>query len=169
MSHPTPTPVQAPVPEAATAVPPPEPVSFWQALLFWLKLGFISFGGPAGQIALMHTELVERRRWISERRFLHALNYCMLLPGPEAQQLATYIGWLTHRTWGGIAAGVLFVLPSLFLLIGLSWVYMAFGDMPLVAGLFYGIKPAVTAIVVQAAYRIGSRALKTPCLWGIAA
>jgi len=144
-------------------------VSFWQAFLFWLKLGFISFGGPAGQIAIMHQELVERRRWISERRFLHALNYCMVLPGPEAQQLATYIGWLMHRTWGGIVAGGLFVLPSLFILIGLSWVYIAFGDMPLVAGLFYGIKPAVTAIVFQAAYRIGSRALKNNVLWAMAA
>lgn len=144
-------------------------VSFWQAFAFWLKLGCISFGGPAGQISIMHQELVENRRWISERRFLHALNYCMLLPGPEAQQLATYIGWLMHRTWGGIVAGALFVLPSLLLLIGLSWVYIAFGDMPLVAGLFYGIKPAVTAIVVQAAHRIGARALKNAWLWGIAA
>jgi len=147
----------------------PADVSFWQAFLFWLKLGFISFGGPAGQIAIMHQELVERRRWISERRFLHALNYCMVLPGPEAQQLATYIGWLMHRTWGGIIAGGLFVLPSLFILIGLSWVYIAFGDVPLVSGLFYGIKPAVTAIVFQAAHRIGSRALKNSVLWGIAA
>jgi len=100
----------------------PAPISFRQALAFWLKLGFISFGGPAGQIALMHTELVERRRWISERRFLHALNYCMLLPGPEAQQLAIYIGWLMHRSLGGIVAGALFVLPSPAILIGLSWV-----------------------------------------------
>ncbi|TAH48145.1 MAG: chromate efflux transporter [Betaproteobacteria bacterium] len=145
------------------------PIGFWQAFAFWLKLGFISFGGPAGQIAIMHQELVENRRWISERRFLHALNYCMVLPGPEAQQLATYIGWLMHRTWGGIVAGALFVLPSLFILIGLSWVYIAFGDVPLVAGLFYGIKPAVTAIVLQAAHRIGSRALKNNWLWGIAA
>ncbi|PTX10614.1 chromate transporter [Achromobacter mucicolens] len=147
----------------------PQPVSFRQAFWFWLKLGFISFGGPAGQIAIMHTELVERRRWISERRFLHALNYCMLLPGPEAQQLATYIGWLLHRTWGGIVAGGLFVLPSLFILIGLSWVYVAWGDVPVIAGLFYGIKPAVTAIVLHAAHRIGSRALKNPVLWSIAA
>jgi chromate transporter len=147
----------------------PEAISLRQAFLFWLKLGFISFGGPAGQISIMHQELVERRRWISERRFLHALNYCMLLPGPEAQQLATYIGWLMHRTWGGLIAGALFVLPSLFILIGLSWVYIAFGEVPAVAGLFYGIKPAVTAIVVQAAHRIGSRALKNNWLWGIAA
>ena len=147
----------------------PAEAGFWQAFRFWLKLGFISFGGPAGQIAIMHEELVERRRWISERRFLHALNYCMVLPGPEAQQLATYIGWLMHRTRGGIVAGALFVLPSLFILIALSWVYIAFGDLPLVAGLFYGIKPAVTAIVVQAAHRIGSRALKNNLLWAIAA
>jgi chromate transporter len=147
----------------------PAPVSFTEAFWFWLKLGFISFGGPAGQIAIMHQELVERRRWISENRFLHALNYCMVLPGPEAQQLATYIGWLMHKTWGGIVAGGLFVLPSLFILIALSWIYMALGNMPAVAGILYGIKPAVTAIVVFAAYRIGSRALKNSALWGIAA
>lgn len=144
-------------------------VPFWQAFLFWLKLGFISFGGPAGQIAVMHQELVENKRWISEKRFLHALNYCMLLPGPEAQQLATYIGWLIHRTTGGLVAGVLFVLPSLFILIALSWIYVQFGDVPIIAGLFYGIKPAVTAIVFHATYRIGSRSLKHPFLWGIAA
>jgi chromate transporter len=148
---------------------PPRPVGFAEALRYWLRLGCISFGGPAGQIALMHEELVVRRRWISERRFLHALNYCMVLPGPEAQQLATYIGWLMHRTRGGIVAGGLFVLPSLFLLIGLSWIYMAFGSVPLVAGVFHGIKPAVTAIVVAAAWRIGSRALKNGWLWAIAA
>src|SRR3954471_19934284 len=147
----------------------PVSVSFAEAFRFWLKLGFISFGGPAGQISIMHQELVERRRWISEKRFLHALNYCMLLPGPEAQQLATYIGWLMHRSWGGIVAGVLFVLPSLFILIALSWIYIAFGDLPLVAGLFYGIKPAVTAIVLQAAHRIGGRTLKNSVLWAIAA
>jgi chromate transporter len=147
----------------------PRPVSFGEAFRFWLKLGFISFGGPAGQIAIMHEELVERRRWISERRFLHALNYCMVLPGPEAQQLATYIGWLMHRTWGGIVAGGLFVLPSLFILIALSWVYMAYGNVPAIAGILYGIKPAVTAIVVFAAYRIGSRALQNGVLWAIAA
>jgi chromate transporter len=147
----------------------PESITRGEAFSFWLKLGFISFGGPAGQIAIMHEELVERRRWISENRFLHALNYCMLLPGPEAQQLATYIGWLMHRTWGGIVAGGLFVLPSLFILVALSWVYMAFGHVPAIAGLFYGIKPAVTALVVHAAYRVGSRALKNGWLWGIAA
>ena len=140
-----------------------------EAFRFWLKLGFVSFGGPAGQISIMHQELVERRRWISEQRFLHALNYCMLLPGPEAQQLATYIGWLMHRSWGGIVAGTLFVLPSLVLLVGLSWLYMAFGHLPLVVGLFYGIKPAVTAIVLQAAHRIGSRALTNRLLLLLAA
>ena len=155
-------------PTAAIADAAPAPVTFGQAFAYWLRLGFISFGGPAGQIAIMHEDLVERRRWISENRFLHALNYCMVLPGPEAQQLATYIGWLMHRTWGGIVAGGLFVLPSLFILIGLSWVYMVFGHVPAVAGVFYGIKPAVTAIVVSAAYRIGVRALKNRWLWGIA-
>mgnify|MGYP006199574489 FL=1 len=148
---------------------PPQPVTLMQAFWFWLKLGFISFGGPAGQIAIMHEELVERRRWVSEKRFLHALNYCMLLPGPEAQQLATYLGWLMHRTWGGIVAGALFVLPSLFILIALSWVYIAYGDVPVVAGIFYGIKPAVAAIVLHAAHRIGSRALKNNWMWAIAA
>ena len=147
----------------------PAAVGFGEALRFWLKLGFISFGGPAGQIAIMHAELVERRRWISEQRFLHALNYCMLLPGPEAQQLATYIGWLMHRTWGGIVAGALFVLPSLFILIALSWIYLRFGDVPLVAGIFFGLKPAVTALVLHAAHRIGMRALKNRWMWVIAA
>ncbi len=151
-----------------TASPAPLPVSFWLALRFWLKLGFFSFGGPAGQIALMHQELVERRRWISDARFLHALNYCMVLPGPEAQQLATYIGWLLHKTRGGIAAGVLFVLPSLGILIGLSWLYIAYGQVSWVAAIFYGIKPAVVAIVLQAAHRIGGRALKNRYLWAIA-
>jgi chromate transporter len=117
----------------------------------------------------MHRELVERKRWISENRFLHALNYCMVLPGPEAQQLATYLGWLMHRSWGGIVAGALFVLPSLAVLIALSWIYMAFGKLPVVAGALYGVKPAVTAIVLHAAWRIGSRALKSPPLWAIAA
>ncbi|WP_114973754.1 chromate efflux transporter [Rhodoferax ferrireducens] len=146
----------------------PQRLSFGEAFYYWLKLGFISFGGPAGQIAIMHEDLVERKRWISENRFLHALNYCMLLPGPEAQQLAIYIGWLMHRTWGGIVAGVLFVLPSLFILIGLSWVYMAYGSVPAIAGVFYGIKPAVTALVAHAAYRVGSRSLKNGWLGGIA-
>lgn len=140
-----------------------------EAFRYWLRLGCISFGGPAGQIALMHRELVDEKRWISEKRFLHALNYCMLLPGPEAQQLATYIGWLMHRTWGGIIAGGLFVLPSLVVLIVLSWLYMVFGEVPLIAGILYGIKPAVVAIVLHAAWRIGSRTLKHPALWAISA
>ncbi|HSW84094.1 MAG TPA: chromate efflux transporter, partial [Usitatibacter sp.] len=146
----------------------PTAPSFREALRFWLKLGFISFGGPAGQIAIMHRELVERRRWISERRFLHALNYCMLLPGPEAQQLATYIGWLLHGTKGGIVAGGLFVLPSLVLLIALSWIYVRFGSVPAIAAILYGVKPAVVAIVLAAAWRIGSRALHNAALWAVA-
>ena len=132
-----------------------QPVDFGTFFRYWLRLGFISFGGPAGQIALMHRVLVDERRWISERRFLHALNYCMVLPGPEAQQLATYIGWLMHRTAGGLVAGGLFVLPSLFILIALSWIYLRFGQVPVVAGLFYGIKPAVTALVLHAARLLG--------------
>ncbi len=146
----------------------PAPVSLASAFWYWLKLGFISFGGPAGQIAMMHTELVERRRWISEQRFLHALNYCMLLPGPEATQLAIYIGWLMHKTRGGILAGVLFVLPSLLILIGLSWIYMVYGSLPVVSAILYGIKPAVVAIVLAAAWRIGKRSLKNGALIGIA-
>jgi len=162
-----PQPTQAQEPSDNTR--PPEPVSLGIAFWYWLKLGFISFGGPAGQIAIMHQDLVERRRWISDRRFLHALNYCMVLPGPEAQQLATYIGWLMHRTRGGLIAGTLFVLPSLFILIALSWIYMAHGNAPAVAGVLYGVKPAVTAVVVFAAYRIGARALKNGILLAIAA
>lgn len=146
----------------------PPSITFLSACLFWFKLGFISFGGPAGQIAVMHQELVERKRWISEQRFLHALNYCMLLPGPEAQQLATYLGWLMHRTCGGIIAGVFFILPSLFLLILLSWLYVRFGHIPEVSAVLYGIKPAVTAIVLFAAHRISSRALKNSVMWIIA-
>ncbi|MCU0256020.1 MAG: chromate efflux transporter [Vicinamibacterales bacterium] len=142
---------------------------FAAAFLYWLKLGFISFGGPAGQIAIMHADLVERKRWISERRFMHALNYCMVLPGPEAQQLATYIGWLMHRTWGGILAGSLFVLPSLAILVALAWIYLRFGQVPAVVGFLYGIKPAVTAIVLFAACRIGMRTLRNAWLWAIAA
>ena len=154
--------------DSAAPAAPPYP-TFFEAFRYWLKLGFISFGGPAGQIAIMHQELVEKRRWISERRFLHALNYCMVLPGPEAQQLAIYIGWLLHRSWGGIVAGTLFVLPSLFILAALTWIYLAFGEVTLVKGIFNGIKPAVVAIVVFAAWRIGSRALKNRLLWGFAA
>ena len=143
-------------------------VPFNEALKFWAKLGFISFGGPAGQIAVLHQELVEKRRWISERRFLHALNYCMLLPGPEAQQLVTYIGWLMHRSWGGIIAGTLFVLPSLMILIALSWIYLTFGQVPWIAALFFGIKPAVVAIVLHAAVRIGKRTIHNQALKWIA-
>src|SRR5690554_1044200 len=135
--------------------------SFKQAWHFWLKLGFISFGGPAGQIAIMHQELVEKRGWISEKRFLHALNFCMLLPGPEAMQLATYIGWILHKTWGGIVAGALFFLPSVVMLVGLAWLYLAYNDLPVMQAIFYGIKPAVVAIVLYAAYRIGKKTLTT--------
>jgi chromate transporter len=142
--------------------------SFREAFRFWLKLGFISFGGPTGQIAIMHTELVEKKRWISESRFLHALNFCMLLPGPEAQQLAVYIGWLLHRTWGGIVAGALFVIPSMFILWGLSYVYVAYGSVPWIAAIFYGLKPAVLAIVAAAVIRIGRKALKNEAMWAIA-
>ena len=158
-------PASPPAPEGGRGAGP----TFDEALKFWLKLGFVSFGGPAGQIAIMHRELVEKRRWISERRFLHALNYCMVLPGPEAQQLATYVGWLLHGTRGGIVAGVLFVLPSLFILVALSWLYMRYGDVPVVNAILDGIKPAVVAIVLAAAWRIGSRSLRHPLLWAIAA
>jgi chromate transporter len=152
-------------------VPPPalRHPTFGEAFRFWLKLGFISFGGPTGQIAIMHAELVEKRKWISEARFLHALNYCMLLPGPEAQQLATYVGWLLHKTWGGIAAGALFILPSVFILWALSYVYVAFGNLAWVAAIFYGLKPAVLAIVAAAVLRIGRRALKNEVMWTLAA
>jgi len=135
-------------------------ISFKEAFLFWLKLGFISFGGPAGQIAIMHQYLVEKKKWISESVFLHALNYCMLLPGPEAQQLATYTGWLMHGTLGGFVAGLLFILPSVFILLGLSIVYVTYGNTPIISGIFYGIKPAVVAIVFLAVWKIGERALK---------
>jgi chromate transporter len=143
-------------------------IPFRDAWRYWLKLGFISFGGPAGQIALMHAELVERRRWISENRFLHALNYCMLLPGPEAQQLATYLGWLMHRTWGGMVAGVLFVLPSWFVLAALSYIYLSWGTLPWVAAVFASIKPAVTAVVMVSATRLAKRALKKAWLAALA-
>lgn len=161
-----PTTPPEPIPVRATV---PAPVSLGEALRYWLKLGFISFGGPAGQIAMMHHELVEKRRWISEHRYLHALNYCMLLPGPEAIQLAIYISWLLHGVRGAIVAGVLFFLPAFVLLSLLAAVYLAFGDLPAVQGLFYGIKPAVVAVVLFAAWRIGSRVLKNEVLFGIAA
>src|SRR6516164_4891818 len=143
--------------------------SFGEAFRFWLKLGFISFGGPTGQIAIMQTELVEKKRWISQSRFLHALNFCMLLPGPEAQQLAIYIGWLLHKTWGGIVAGAFFVIPSIFVLWTLSYIYAAFGNLPWIAAIFYGLKPAVTAIVLAAVIRIGRKALKNEVMWALAA
>ena len=143
-------------------------VSFWEAFRFWVKLGFISFGGPTGQIAIMHTELVEKRRWISESRFLHALNYCMLLPGPEAQQLAIYVGWLMHRTIGGIVAGAFFVIPSIFVLWTLSYIYVTYGKVLWISSMFYGLKGAVIAIVAAAVLRIGRKALKSRILWAIA-
>lgn len=155
--------------ESQLAERPVDRPSFAEAFRFWLKLGFISFGGPAGQIAIMQTELVEKKRWISQPRFLHALNFCMLLPGPEAQQLAIYIGWLLHKTWGGIVAGALFVLPSMFLLWALSFIYAAYGNVPWIAAIFYGLKPAVMAIVTVAVIRIGRKALQDPVMWGIAA
>ncbi|MFM8812352.1 MAG: chromate transporter, partial [Methylophilaceae bacterium] len=123
-------------------------ISFKQALYYWLKLGFISFGGPAGQIAIMHQDLVEKRKWISEQQFIHALNFCMLLPGPEAQQLAIYIGWLMHGKWGGIVAGTLFILPALLLMLGLGYGYMMYGTLPIAQSILWGIKPAVLALVL---------------------
>jgi len=167
--------VSATSPSPAPAAPPNSPTAatghptLAEAFRFWLKLGFISFGGPTGQIAIMHTELVEKKRWISEGRFLHALNYCMLLPGPEAQQLATYVGWLLHRTWGGIIAGSMFVLPAAVMLWALSWVYAAHGGVPWIAAIFDGLKPAVLAIVVMAVRRIGSKALRNEIMWTLAA
>src|SRR5436853_2972846 len=144
-------------------------VSLREALWVWLRVAGLSFGGPAGQIAVMHRILVEEKRWISEERFLHALNYCMLLPGPEAQQLATYVGWLMHRTLGGIIAGGLFVVPGVIAIMTLSYVYAAFGNVPIVVALFFGLKAAVLAIVVEALVRIGKRALKNNVMVGLAA
>ena len=155
--------------ETRDTVSTASPISFGEALRVWTKIGWLSFGGPAGQIALMHRELVERRRWISETRFLHALNYCMLLPGPEAQQLATYIGWLLHRTWGGIAAGGLFVVPGVVVMLGLSWLYIRYSSLGPVAALFFGLKAAVLAVVVEAVLRIGRRALRNGFMVAIAA
>ena len=152
-----------------SSVAVPGEVTLSEAFKYWLKLGFISFGGPAGQISMMHQELVEKRRWISEHRYLHALNYCMLLPGPEAIQLAIYISWLMHGVRGAVVAGILFFMPAFILLSLLAGIYLAWGDVPLVKGIFYGIKPAVVAVVLFAAWRIGSRALKNEVLWGMAA
>jgi len=144
-------------------------ISLADSLKVWFKIGLISFGGPAAQIALMHRELVEKRRWISDGRFLHALNYCMVLPGPEAQQLATYLGWLTHGAIGGIMAGLLFILPSLVIMIGVGSLYVIYGQLPEIQALLYGIKPAVLAIVLAACIRLGQRVLRGPFWWGIAA
>ncbi len=154
--------------DAAESEAPAHP-TFGEAFRVWLRIGLLSFGGPAGQIALMHRILVDEKRWIGERRFLHALNYCMLLPGPEAQQLATYVGWLLHKVRGGLVAGTLFVLPGFFAILGLSILYAGWYSVPLVAALFYGLKPVVLAIVVQAVQRLGKRALGTPVMWLIAA
>src|SRR5438477_5116973 len=156
------------LPELAGQGPRVTRPSFGEAFRFWVKLGFISFGGPAGQIAIMQTELVDRKRWISQSRFLHALNYCMLLPGPEAQQLAIYIGWLLHGTWGGIVAGAFFVIPSIFVLWGLSAIYAAYGTVPAIAGVLAGLKPAVVALVIAALLQIGARALRPKALVAIA-
>lgn len=145
------------------------PVTFKEAFKFWVKLGFINFGGPAGQIAVMHRELVDRRKWIEESVFLRGLNFCMLLPGPEAQQLATYIGWRMHGYLGGVVAGTFFVIPSIFLMLVLSWLAAAHGDEPVIAGLFYGISPVVVAIVAEAVMRIGKKSLKHNALYGFAA
>ena len=147
---------------------PSHGVAFRDAARFWVKLGFINFGGPTGQIAIMHDELVERRRWLSNARFLHALNYCMLLPGPEAQQLAVYVGWLLHKVKGGIVAGLAFILPAFVLILGLSYVYVTYGDLPWVGAVFYGLRAAVVGIVAAAVIRIGARALRNPSLYAIA-
>src|SRR2546423_6678791 len=155
------------VPATPMILPTSAP-NFGEAFRFWVKLGFISFGGPTGQIAIMQTELVERKRWISQSRFLHALNYCMLLPGPEAQQLAIYIGWLLHKTAGGVVAGALFVIPSMLVLWTLSFIYAAYGNVPWVAAFFYGLKPVVVAIVAAAVIRIGRKALNNGVMWAIA-
>lgn len=146
----------------------PSRPTFREAFRYWLKLGFISFGGPTGQISIMHRDIVEKKKWLDEDRFLHALNFCMLLPGPEAQQLATYIGWMLHRTWGGIVAGVFFVLPAVFILWLFAWLYASHGNVPSVAALFYGLKPAVVAIVAEAVLRISRKSLKTRYLVGLA-
>jgi chromate transporter len=165
-----PVPVSSSIPVLAQTSETPSPApSFREALRFWVKLGFVSFGGPAGQIAIMHTELVDRKKWISEPLFLHALNFCMLLPGPEAQQLATYLGWRLHGVRGGIAAGALFVLPAVVILWALSWLYMSLGHVEWVAAIFYGLQPAVMAIVAAAVLRVGRKALRNSVMWALAA
>src|SRR5262245_16182890 len=148
---------------------PKHGVSQREAFHVWLRVALLSFGGPAGQIAVMHRILVDEKRWISESRFLHALNYCMLLPGPEAPQLATYIGWLMHRTFAGSMAGGLFIFPGIIATMGLSYIYAAYGNVPLVVALFFGLKAAVLAIVLEAVFRIGKRALKNNVMLAIAA
>src|SRR5258708_37096483 len=148
------------IPGPAAPQPQAHGVSFAEAFSVWLRIALLSFGGPAGQIAVMHRILVDEKRWVSESRFLHALNYCMLLPGPEAQQLATYVGWLMHRTAGGLMAGGLFIVPGIICIMALSWIYAAFGNVGMVAALFFGLKAAVLAIVLQAVGRVGGRALK---------
>jgi len=158
----------SPQPRLATPSPGPAAVGLAEASRFWLQLGLVSFGGPAGQISLLHRELVDRRRWLSERRFLHALNYCILLPGPEAMQLASYLGWLLHGVPGGLIAGGLFVLPSVFVLTALASVYALWGQLPLLASVFTVLKPVVLAIVLMAAWRIGKRTLRTPFLVALA-
>src|SRR5215210_2569586 len=145
-----------------------KPVGFWEAFRFWVKLGFINFGGPAGQIAIMHRELVEKKRWVSEGQYLRTLNFCMLLPGPEAQQVATYIGWRLHGTLGGILAGSFFVIPSIFVLLLLSYLAVAHSDVPAIRGLLYGVQPVVIAIVVEAVLRIGKRTINHRVLVGFA-
>src|SRR5439155_2956908 len=157
------------IPQPAAPQPQAHGVSFAEAFTVWLRIALLSFGGPAGQIAVMHRILVDEKRWVSESRFLHALNYCMLLPGPEAQQLATYIGWLMHRTAGGLVAGGLFILPGIICIMVLSWIYAAFGNVGMVAALFFGLKAAVLAIVLQAVMRIGGRALKNNTMRALAA
>ncbi|MDP3859923.1 MAG: chromate efflux transporter [Stagnimonas sp.] len=143
-------------------------IPFWEAFKVWLKIGFINFGGPAGQIALMHKMLVDERRWISETRFLHALNYCMLLPGPEAQQLAVYIGWLLHKTWGGLVAGLLFILPGFLLMVGIAVLYVSYGQLDWMQGLLFGMQAATLAIVIEAVMRVGKKALKNRWLYALA-
>src|SRR5215472_1972519 len=148
---------------------PQHGVSLQEAFWVWLRVAALSFGGPAGQIAVMHRILVEEKRWVSDQRFLHALNYCMLLPGPEAQQLATYIGWLMHRTLGGIIAGGLFVVPGIIAIMALSYVYAGWGNVPIIVALFFGLKAAVLAIVLEAVFRIGKRSLKNNAMIALAA
>src|SRR6184192_3540117 len=155
--------------QAGETATPSHGIPFRDALRVWARVAALSFGGPAGQIAVMHRIIVDEKRWVSESRFLHALSYCMLLPGPEAQQLATYIGWLMHRWPGGILAGGLFVVPGIVAIMALSWIYALFGNVPIVAALFFGLKAAVLAIVLQAVHRIGSRGLKSSAMLALAA